>query len=744
MPEHPSQRLRVRVAGAVQGVGFRPFVYKLAREKGLQGWVANGMAGVELEVEGAPETLEHFLLALTRSAPPLARISGIEPLWLPLKGYRDFSIRESRQMGPPLALILPDVATCPACIRDITDPTNRRFRYPFTNCTNCGPRYSILHDLPYDRANTTMAAFPMCPACQTEFEKPTDRRFHAQPNACPACGPHLEWRSGAKSISGDEAFRAAVNTLARGDILGVKGMGGFQFLVDATQPEAITRLRARKHREEKPFALMVGSLAQAKTLCHIAPLEERLLMGPEAPIVLLRKRVGAGCDEVAPGNPSLGLMLPSTPLHHILLADFPRPVIATSGNLSEEPLCIGNDEAFERLGAIADAFLVHNRDIVRPVDDSVVRVLVGREQLLRRARGYAPFPIRMPSSVDGTLSVGGHMKNTVALGVGSELFLSQHVGDLASPLARDLQQQTVSDLTRLHKCEPVRVACDLHPDYASTQFADTLGLPVIPIQHHEAHLAACLGEHGLTGPCLGFCWDGTGYGRDGTIWGGEVFDVDAALHFRRVDHLRTFPLPGGERAAREGWRCAAGLLYEAYGPSAFARPRLRQLLPDPSLICAALERGINTPRTSSMGRFFDAVAALLGICPCSRYEGQAAARLEFAAREVPQPKPYPSGGLDWTPMLDAILGNLDDGEDVRVIAARVHATLAETVVTIARKSGRDRVVLSGGCFQNALLTEMIYGTLVSESIEVLIHQRVPPNDGGLAVGQAFLATPETV
>ncbi|HTR47752.1 MAG TPA: carbamoyltransferase HypF, partial [Verrucomicrobiae bacterium] len=527
------QRLRLTLRGAVQGVGFRPFVYRVATEMSLNGWVLNSLSGLVVEVEGTADELRLFERRIESERPKASVISARESTWLPLQGFTTFEIHHSETGSAKSVNVLPDLATCDDCRRELFDPANRRFQYPFTNCTNCGPRYTIVVDIPYDRPNTTMREFELCPACREEYENPANRRFHAQPNACPVCGPKLD---------GTIADTAAA--LRAGKIVALKGIGGFQLLADARQPAAVARLRDRKHREEKPFALMMPSLAKAREYCAITPAEQELLESQAAPIVLLRPKQGTDiAPNVAHCSPYLGVMLPYSPLHHLLMRECNFPLIATSGNRSDEPIAIANDEATTRLKNIADHFLMHNRPIVRACDDSVVRLTRGRAGILRRARGYAPLGIRVSKELPPVLAVGGHLKNTVAIAVGQDVFLSQHIGDLETLEARQAFERAIEDLCRLYSFKPEAVVCDLHPDYASTQWAERSGLPVIRAQHHQAHVAACAAENGVEGPYLGVSWDGTGYGLDGSIWGGECFRVENG-YYDRVAHLRPFNLPG--------------------------------------------------------------------------------------------------------------------------------------------------------------------------------------------------------
>jgi hydrogenase maturation protein HypF len=780
----PTQRLRVIIRGAVQGVGFRPFVYRLATELTLNGWVLNSAQGVFIEVEGVRDSLQKFLLRLEKGKPQRAIIQSCESSFLDPVGFDNFSIRETDNRGDKSALILPDIATCADCLREIVDLTNRRFRYPFTNCTNCGPRFSIVESLPYDRANTSMNKFAMCPECEREYHDPLDRRFHAQPNACPKCGPQLQFwdANGAAVEDRPDALVQAAEAIRAGKILALKGIGGFQLIVDARNEDAVLRLRERKHREEKPFALMYPSLKAVRANCEISELEERLLTSPESPIVLVERdrsepdrhlsrggRIVAGrdrrarrgrlcepslpCEAIAPGNPNLGVMLPYTPLHHLLMRDLNFPVVATSGNLSDEPICIDEQEALGRLHGIADFFLIHDRPIVRHVDDSIVRVLCGREMVLRRARGYAPLPISIKSKSEDRkgktiLAVGAHLKNAVALKIDNNIFISQHIGDLETEQAYKAFQRAAHDLPRIYDRKIDLVACDMHPDYLSTEFALNLGLPDESIQHHWAHVAACMAENEIEAPVLGIAWDGTGYGLDGTIWGGEFLLATKDGTFRRVAHLRQFRLPGGDAAIREPRRSALGLLHEIFGKELWKRPELIADLnqSERALWRQMLTKNINAPLTSSAGRLFDAVASLIGLRQRASFEGQAAMDLEFARRpKVRDAYPFRMTNasplvIDWEPAIHELLADVAHGENSRVISARFHNMLVELIVATAQKMGEPKVVLTGGCFQNRYLTERTVERLQQENFKPYWHQRIPPNDGGIALGQAVAAS----
>ena len=752
------KRLHLEIEGLVQGVGFRPFVFRLATELGLTGWVRNTPQGVQTEVQGSARRVAEFLRRLGSEKPPLAAISRQQCVELPLASDNQFVVVHSDRSGHKTAMVLPDIATCPDCLAEVFDPRNRRCRYPFTNCTNCGPRYSIIEALPYDRASTTMRTFAMCAECRAEFENPLDRRFHAQPNACPLCGPHLEFWNPAGEVlaTHDDALRAAAGAIRQGHILALKGLGGFLLLADARNKDAVRLLRQRKLREEKPLALLYPSLERVLADCEVSDTERDLLGSPQAPIVLLARKPGSTSDivdAVAPRNPYLGIMLPYSPLHHLLMAELGFPVVATSGNLSDEPICTDEREALARLGKIADAFLVHDRSIARPVDDSVVRVIRDRAQVLRSARGYAPLAWEVSGSASPCLAVGGHLKNTIALTTDRHIVLSQHIGDLVTPQALDAFHRTVRALSGLYGLRAERVACDAHPDYVSTKFALELGLPVTRVQHHYAHVLACMAEHRLDGPVLGVSWDGTGWGSDGTVWGGEFLRVDGH-GFTRAARLRTFRLPGGEQAVREPRRSALGLLYEIFGKRVDSESRLSSPLPfdlqERRVLVRMLARSINSPITSSAGRLFDAVASLLGLCHTTRYEGHAAMMVEFAAHGVTTAESYPFAiinidsvkVIDWEPMIRTLLDEVEQSALPGLIAARFHNTLAAMIVAVAESIGERQVVLTGGCFQNRLLTERALDRLETSGFTVYWHERIPPNDGGIAVGQVAAAIRE--
>ena len=850
----------IRVRGVVQGVGFRPFVYGLATGLGLRGWVRNTSSGVEIALEGPAEALAQFRRDLEAQAPPRARIESVVVEAAPLNGYHSFAIVESRPEEGAYQLVSPDIAICDDCRRELFNPHDRRYRYPFINCTNCGPRFTIIQDIPYDRPSTTMAAFQMCAQCRAEYEDPRNRRFHAQPNACPVCGPHVALMTpeGQVLAEREEAIQAARQALAKGDILAIKGLGGFHLACDATSEAAVAELRRRKARPHKPLAVMVFDLEAARRLAEVSDEEARLLESPERPIVLLRSRALSLCDgqagfgleppspsqgegrgegempharppaglgetraihreprhdgqspltlplsprgergevrlapSVAPGTGTVGVMLPYTPLHYLLLEPapgFPPALVMTSGNLSEEPIAMGNDEALDRLGGIADLFLVHNRDIYARYDDSVWFVPEGGPQPVRRARGYAPFPIRLPFRAPQVLACGPELKATFCFTRDEYAFLSPHIGDLENLETLEHYERSIEHYRRLFRLEPHTVAYDPHPGYLATKMAlerwgDEAGVRLLGVQHHHAHVASCLVDNGHTGPAIGVALDGTGYGTDGTIWGGEVLVADLQS-FRRAGHLAPFPLPGGEAAIRRPYRAALGLLLAA-GIDPAAWPGLAQVPPkEAELVRQQVAQRLNAPLTTSAGRLFDAVAALIGVRGVVTYEAQAAMELEALAAEegigqeypfavalqpAPSPQegegrvrggaghedscgptsPPPFGGegaswvIDWRPMLEALLADIRAGVPAARLSARFHAGLARAtaraVVQVAAQTGLRTVALSGGCFQNRLLLAETRRALQAAGLEVLVHRQVPANDGGVALGQAAVA-----
>lgn len=734
------------------------------------------MRGVEIEVEGAEASLDEFRRRLETEAPPRAVVRGISAERLEAAGLGPFEIRRSEGNGEKVVSVLPDFAPCDDCLHELRDPADRRHRYPFLNCTSCGPRFTIVRALPYDRPNTTMTGFALCAACRAEYEEPRDRRFHAQPTACAACGPRLAlWDSAGETLAEeDAALRGAARALLDGRVVAVKGLGGFHLCCDARSEAAVARLRERKVRREKPLALMVRDVAAARALCAVTEAAERWLLAPEAPILLLPRRDGAPvAPNVAPESTRLGLMLPSTPLHHLLLEAVDAPLVATSGNLSDEPIAIDEREALERLGGIADLFLVNDRPVERHADDSVAWLDGGDLRLLRRARGFAPLPVPVAGSLPAVLGVGAHLKNVVAFGLGGEVVLSQHVGDLETPEALGAFERVVADLLRLREAEPVAVAHDLHPDYLSTRWARRAAagdesegplppavlraaregrLRLVGVQHHHAHLAACLAENRVEGPALGVTWDGTGYGTDGTVWGGELLLGDA-VGFTRFASLRPFRLPGADAAVKEPRRPALALLLELFGEAALGRDDLAPVASFTSserfLLARMLATGARSPLTTSAGRLFDAVAALAGLHPRAGFEGQAAMALEALADPdergayplplVPAAAPGAPALLDWGPLILALLEEGAKGVSPALRSARFHNALADGVAAVARLAGSPRVALTGGCFQNRLLLERTRERLTADGFDVLTHRLVPPNDGGIALGQVAVA-----
>jgi hydrogenase maturation protein HypF len=757
------ERRAVVVRGIVQGVGFRPFVFNLATRLRLVGFVKNQTGTVLIEIEGDPPALEHFLAELSDHPPPLAQIEHVSWQERPLCGEQDFRIETSTADPTSTIFISPDVATCQECLAEVLDPADRRHGYPFLNCTNCGPRLTIITGAPYDRQRTTMAVFPMCAACRAEYENPRHRRFHAQPTACPGCGPKLQLlEANGTPIPTDNALCRLVDALIAGRIAAVKGLGGFHLVCDAANPMAVAELRRRKHRDEKPFAVMVRDLTEAEALAEIDNVERELLQSPRRPIVLLRKRrPTAVADGVAPGNPLLGIMLPYTPLHHLLLrAASGRPLVMTSGNRSDEPIAYQDDDALRQLAGIADLFLVHNRPIQVRCDDSVTRVVDGVELPIRRSRGYAPRPVELPLACPlPVLALGGQLKATFALGRGSQAFLSHHLGDLDHYEAYRAFTRDLALYRELFGIDPDILAHDLHPDYNTTRFAqeqaEQAGIPLLSVQHHHAHMAACMAEHGLNEAVIGVAFDGTGFGTDGAVWGGELL-VGTYRQFRRAAHLRYVGLPGGDQAIREPWRMALTHLLDA---GVDFRPLTARVSPMQYRgLKTMLERRLNTPLTSSAGRLFDAVASLLGIRDRVGYEGQAAVELEWLAAGHPPDYAYPfevisvpegdgaAGPLviDTRPLIRAIVVDASKNPpELGRVARRFHATVAEIIAVVCGRirqaGGPGVVVLSGGVFLNALLTSETSTRLSGDGFRVYRHRLVPPNDGGLSLGQLAVA-----
>jgi hydrogenase maturation protein HypF len=755
-------RLRLRVQGVVQGVGFRPFVYTLAQRCGLTGFVGNDSSGVSIEVEGTPAALHAFQTELPNNPPPLAHIESIAVEALPVQHGTHFEIVHSSTSTHANTLITPDICICDACLRELFDPQNRRYRYPFINCTHCGPRFTITRDMPYDRPLTTMAAFVMCGQCQAEYDNPLDRRFHAQPNACPQCGPQvwLEVVTSQLSVSrikGDEALKGAQQLLKAGKIVAVKGVGGFHLACDAMNDAALRTLRERKGRVDKPFAVMARDLESVRRFAEVSPAEAAMLNSRERPIVLLRKREGALSELVAPRNPSVGVLLPYTPLHYLLLED--TPLVMTSGNFSGEPIITDNDEARAGLAPLADAFLLHDRDIYVPCDDTVVRVFESKELPVRRSRGYAPFPVKLPIGVPCVLAVGAELKNTFCLTKADHAFISQHIGDLENLETLNALTQGAQHFKTIFRAEPQAIIADLHPRYLSAQWAEqeaqALGIPLLKVQHHHAHIAAVMAEHGLSGdePLIGICFDGTGYGTDGAIWGGEILIADYR-GFRRAAHLKYVPLAGGDSAVKHPSRLALAYLWaagvtwdEALPPVAANNAQERRV------IQRQLATGFGCVPTSSMGRLFDAVAALAGVRQTITYEAQAAMELEGMCAEntiesqgrkayifgIEQDVPFI---IDTAPLIRAIAEDVQSGISASVISAKFHHAVVDMLIAVAGRlrdtEHLNRVALSGGVFQNVRLLSAAVERLRSIGFDVLTHRHVPPNDGGLALGQAMI------
>jgi hydrogenase maturation protein HypF len=739
-------RVEVRVEGVVQGVGFRPYIHGLAHRLGLSGRVGNDTAGVFMEVEGAEQAVSDFLAALPSEAPPLAVIEQVRTNPLTPTGESGFHIVSSNATGPRDTLISADTATCADCLRELADPTDRRFDYPFINCTNCGPRFTIVRDVPYDRPFTTMAPFAMCSACASEYHDPTDRRFHAQPVCCPACGPRLRLLDAGGAELPGEPLAAAAALLTGGAVLAVKGLGGFHLAALATDASATALLRSRKHREDKPFAVMVADLETAHQLCVINPVGEQVLAGRRRPVVLLPRRPDARvAPAVSPGNRSLGLMLPYTPLHHLLLREVGGPIVLTSGNVSDEPIAYHDDDARQRLTGIADAYLTHDRAIHMRTDDSVVRVFRGAELPVRRSRGYAPEPLTLAQRVPRPiLGCGAELKSTFCLARGRHAFVSHHIGDLENYETLRSFTEGVAHFQRLFDLTPEVVAYDLHPEYLSTKYALELAdLELVGVQHHHAHIASCLADNGAAGPVLGVAFDGTGYGSDGTLWGGEFLLADLT-GFQRMAHLVPVPLPGGAAAIRQPWRMAAAYLGDDAPPELIQRNAQHW-----DVVRAMASRQVNAPLTSSAGRLFDAVAAVLGIRDAINYEGQAAIELEQRA-DLTEHGTYsaavtegPALQLHGVDLVRAALNDLRAGVAPEAIATRFHHGVADAIIRVCLmlrdSTGVGVAALSGGVFQNILLLERTVAGLERWGFRVLTHSRVPPNDAGISLGQVAIA-----
>jgi len=755
-----NKRAKISVHGIVQGVGFRPFIYRLANARQLAGWVCNTSGSVEIEAEGDERAISDFLTAIRTQAPPRARIDDIRAVFVPVEEHAGFTIRESLSRENTYQLISPDIATCDDCQREIISLTDRRSGYPFTNCTNCGPRFTIIKDIPYDRVKTTMSAFDMCSSCQREYDDPLNRRFHAQPNACSDCGPAL-WvtDSNGTGIECDDPLEKSSELLDEGKILAVKGLGGFHLVCDATNKKAVALLRERKHRRSKPLAVMIGTLEKIRGHCHVSDAEAALLASAAAPIVLLRWRIDSSdvTNLVAPKQKYLGVMLPYTPLHHILLRAVNKPLVMTSGNLSGEPLVKDNEEAVARLAGIADAFVLHNRGIHVRCDDSVCLVDDGLTRVVRRARGYAPDPITLPFDSRSVIACGSELKNTVCLTTGRHAFLSHHIGNMGSEEALSHLIDTINHYKNLFRIDPQLVACDMHPEYVASKYAHRMaadrGLDCVEVQHHHAHVVSAMIDNNLEGTVIGVAFDGTGYGSDGAIWGGEFLVADWARS-ERVGHLEYVPLPGGEAAIRRPYRMALSYLFSLLGEDVDLErlPFADIDTVEREVIARQVKRMINSPLTSSAGRLFDAVAAIAGVRNTVDYDGQAAIELEAVAadkRAVSGVYPFSVDGakepsiVRLRGMLEAILHDVRDGVPAATISVRFHRTMAAIIASvcgaIAARRNLDRVVLTGGVMQNRLLLHLATDALEQEGLRVFSHKDVPANDGGISLGQAVVA-----
>ncbi len=748
------KRAEIGITGIVQGIGFRPFIYNLAQKHSVRGWVLNNEKGVFIDAEGEDGNLDRFIQDIPNMAPPLSRIETFQVNYLEPAGYRLFEIRKSEEVQEKFVLISPDLATCDLCLKELFSPQNFRYRYPFINCTLCGPRFTIIKDIPYDRHKTTMAPFTMCPVCQKEYEDPTDRRFHAQPNACPSCGPslYLVDREG-KEVSGDPIERTLA-ILGEGGIVAIKGLGGFHLACDAKNEEAVFSLRSRKFREDKPFAVMCRDMEEVRKHCEVTAEEESLLSSVERPIVILKKKKDSSiAHSIAPHQDTLGVMLPYSPLHHLLLLGPLKTLVMTSGNVSDEPIAYKNEEAFHRLAKIADYFLFHNRDIHMRCDDSVTRVFDGKPYILRRSRGYVPFPIKLSFPVERILACGGELKNTFCLTRDQYAFLSHHIGDLENMETLISFEEGIEHFKRLFYIEPKAIAYDLHPNYLSTKYALSISeLPGVGVQHHHAHIVSCMAENGIEGEVIGVALDGTGFGTDGTIWGGEFLKVNYR-DFDRLAHLKQVPMPGGTMAIKEPWRMAMVYLTETFGEEVTKlRVDLMKRIDFQKwdILKRAIKKKINTPLTSSMGRLFDAVSSLLSIRDEVHYEGQAAIELEMMAdTEVQESYPFgivQKGEGPWVIVLSetirAIVGDLKENVPASKISGRFHQTVSrmivETCEAIRDKEKINRIVLSGGVFQNIFLLTLVTKKLKKDGFEVFTHHLVPTNDGGISLGQAVI------
>jgi hydrogenase maturation protein HypF len=749
------KRVRYLFSGMVQGVGFRPFIYKMAVQNGLAGFVQNSPEGVTAEVEGNSRAIDSFFAGVGKGLPPLANITGVVHSEIAATGDKKFQIIASDQYGRHDVHITPDSIVCNDCLKELFDPNDRRYRYPFINCTNCGPRLTIIKAIPYDRANTSMSCFELCEQCLNEYKNPADRRFHAEPNACPVCGPRLDLIDAeGKSVKTDDPVKAAVNLLLSGNVLAIKGLGGFHLSVDAGNDEAVKKLRLRKYREEKPLAVMARNVNQARQIAEINHEEEILLTSHQRPIVLLKK-IGNNLISglVAPHVPNLGIMLPYTPLHHLLLEGKFTALVMTSANQVDEPICIANRESFTRLSGIADYFLVHNRDILVRCDDSISFVSGTKPQMIRRSRGYTPRPLILKESFPAVLALGPQLKSTHCILKDNFAFLSPHIGDMETPQARDFFHECLDVMKRITQSDPQIIAFDQHPAYYSSQVAQELNAAKsIPVQHHHAHIVSCMAENQLDGDVIGLAMDGTGFGPDGNAWGGE-FLIANPVNFQRFGHLQYVVLPGGEKAIREPWRIAVSLLKQSYGSAWPDIASRLNFLPDQidfSLLDKIIETRLNSPLSSGLGRLFDGIAAMIGLCRTVSFEGQAAMQMEAKAKPAGIVLPFEilrnqseSYILDILPSIRAIVENKFCGKSMEEISSAFHATLnaafASMSLEMKKATGINRVVLSGGCFQNRILLEGTVAELRKNNFEVYTHSQIPANDGGISLGQAVIA-----
>ena len=749
--ESKKSRKQVKVNGTVQGVGFRPFIYQLAQRLKVLGWVQNTSDGVIIEIEADENTLDSFIKAIKTDAPIAAEVDSIETIELPSINYTDFVIKPSPAGTDTKTTIPPDMSICPDCLNDITDPNNRRYAYPFTNCTNCGPRFTITKGIPYDRPQTTMAEFIMCPDCKAEYENPLDRRFHAQPNACPICGPHLKL-SGFDNTDDAQITSKTAELLWAGKIIAIKGLGGYHLACDARNSEAVSTLRERKGRIGKPFAIMCSDIEEVNSICEVSKEAEKLLNSIQHPIVLLPRKENSGISEsCAPAQTKLGIMLPYTPMHHLLLKESPKSLVMTSGNLSEEPIAHIDEDAVKRLSHIADYILSHNRPIYVPCDDSVVRIIDDKPLIIRRARGYVPQVIHLSKKLPQVLALGSDLKNTFCITKDKNALISQHIGDLENVSTIEHYKHNIDHFCKFFTAKPEVIACDMHPDYFSTKTAaDFPNLPVVSVQHHHAHTASCMAENGLDGNVIGISFDGTGYGTDGKIWGSE-FMIASYKEFERFAHLEYIPIPGGERAIKYPGRMALSYLLNTFGKDLTNIDIEKLTGLDESEITAVefqVNKAINAPFTSSMGRLFDSVSALLGICREVTYEGQAAIELESIAIDVDDSYDYEINEgkpsiISVSKMIEQIMEDLEKGVDKPYIAGKFHNTIANIVLNISIRireaTGLSSAVLSGGVFQNEILLKHVSKLLEEKQFEVFIHSKVPTNDGGISLGQAVIA-----